>query len=57
MKFPSLKHQLTEPSIMSKIEQFEPARKRHVGLIENYAVLGIKEALIKEHVLEGKSMK
>jgi hypothetical protein len=60
MKLPSLRHQNTEPSMMSKIEEsstVEPHRKRHVGLIENFAVFGLKDATIKSQVLESKSLK
>jgi hypothetical protein len=39
---------------MSKIEEFDPNRKQHVGMIENFAIFGINEAVIKDYVLEGK---
>lgn len=55
MKFPTLRKEMTEPSIMSKIEEGEPNRKKHVGMIENLTIFGIKEELIENYLLDSKS--
>lgn len=55
MKFPTLRKEMTEPSIMSKIEEGEPNRKKHVGMIENLTIFGIKEELIENYLLDNKS--
>lgn len=33
----------TEPSLMSKVEPSDELRKKHVGMIENFTIFGVKE--------------
>ena len=52
-KFASQVRESAEPSLMSKIEEHHPGKKRHVGIIDNFVVFGIKDGSIKQQLAEG----
>jgi|JI6StandDraft_1071083.scaffolds.fasta_scaffold976913_1 hypothetical protein len=43
LRFPSMRKENTEPSLMSKVEPSDELRKKHVGMIENFTIFGVKE--------------
>lgn len=54
IKFPSSFGECVEPSLMSKMHLENPNSKRHVGMIENFAIFGMKEGTIEDFILDGK---
>lgn len=51
LKFTTLKKEVTEPSLISKLEDTDPLKKKHVGMIENFTVFGINEEVIEDCIL------
>lgn len=50
-----MRRENTEPSLVSKVEEGDPIRKRHVGMIENFTIFGVKESVIEDCISGCKS--